>query len=378
MKTFFLLSGFLYGSVFQTLGQCTVAKDAHGQLITTCQVKYNTSESTMLHKQVTFLGSEYVSFPVWQEGSVRLDQSGREIVCLLAYNVVNQEVTCRFEDDKDVQRVVPYSFVLGGAEYIRHQTDVAGLKYTFYTTMINRGPTKLLKCVKGRFSKTPLRNEYDRHSPFSGSYQIDNQYYVQKENAAPQPVSLTKNSLLTVLVDQKEILESKLPKRELTPEQVIGTIRTYDSLWTAARLNSTTLATDPDFKEFLRTQINYPTQAWDAQVYARVYVGFDVSKEGQLVNIQLLSPDNVGFGFKQEIETALRKLPETKSAYQGRYALPITFTYTNAFDKRMKFVPINTLSDDLLAGRTLLNEFVVDQIQGKDVAKNREIWGYYK
>ncbi|QKZ13615.1 hypothetical protein [Spirosoma sp. KUDC1026] len=58
--------------------------------------------------------------------------------------------------------------------------------------------------------------------------------------------------------------------------------------------------------------------------------------------------------------------------------MPVTFSYTNAFDKRMKFVPVNTLPDEILSGRTLLNEFVVDQIQGKDVAKNREIWGYYK
>ncbi|GAB3892257.1 hypothetical protein GCM10028803_04890 [Larkinella knui] len=378
MKSFFLLITILYGGIVNTLGQCTVTKDVYGQVITTCQMNSFLSENAPLNKQLTFLGSEFASFPVWQEGQIRLDQSGQDLACLLAYNVVSHEVLCRFKDDLVGKAVTPYSFVLNGIEYVRQIKSVMGINYTLYTTALSRGQTKLLKSWKGRFVKTPIRNAYDKDRPFAGYYQIDQRYYIQKGDAVPQPINLTKSSILSVLEDQKEIIDSKLPQRQLTVEQVIGVVGMYDSLTVFAQLSSSSLSTDAVFKELLRSQIKYPVQAWNAQVYARVYVGFEITREGQLTNIQLLSPENVGFGFKQEIEKALSKLAKTKQEYAGRYALPVSFTYTNALDKQRKFVPVNTLSTDLLVGRIVLNEFVVNQIMGKDVAKNREVWGYYK
>ncbi|WP_421825820.1 hypothetical protein [Larkinella sp.] len=375
MKFFPLFTCLLFGSAVTTLGQCTVTKDGYGQVITTCQVNEYASGNAPLNKQVTFLGSEYISFPAFQKGRIRLDQSGQELACQLAYNVVSHEVLYRFADDLTVKTVVPYAFVLNGIEYIRQSKSAMGINYTLYTTELSSGQTKLLKSLKGRFVKTPINNGYDKDRPFAGYYQVDQRYYLQKGDAVPQPINLTKNALLSVLGDQKEIIDSKLPNRQLTVEQVIEVVRLYDSLTVSNQLHSTSLSTDAAFREGLRLQITYPVQAWNAQVYARVYVGFEITEAGQLATIQLLSPENVGYGFGQEVTNALSKLPKTKPEYAGRYALPVTFTYTTASDK---FVPVNTLSADLLKGRTVLSEFVVNQKMGKDGAKNREVWGYYK
>lgn len=378
MKCFILFSTLLYVSIVNALGQCTVTKDVHGQVLTTCQSSNFTSETTPRYKQVSILGSEYVSFPVWQEGRIRLDPSGQAVACVLAYNVVSQEVLCRFEGDLTEKTVTPHSFVINGIEYIRQVKSVMGIKYPLYTTELTGGQTKLLKSVKGRYVKMSISNGYDKDNPFVGYYQVDQRYFLQKGDAVPQPITLTKSALLSVLEDQKDILDSKLPNRQLTVEQVINVVGLYDSLRVAAQLNSTSLSTDAVFKDLLSTHIKYPARAWNAQVYARVYVGFEITKAGQLANVQLLSPENVGFGFGEEVTKALSNLTKTKSEYAGRYALPVTFMFTTALDKRTKFVLVNTLSTDLLEGRTVLDELVVNQVMGKDVAKNREVWGYYK
>ncbi|RYZ83475.1 MAG: hypothetical protein EOP04_19895 [Proteobacteria bacterium] len=348
MKPFVFLFLFGYGSIANTLGQCTVTKDGFGQVITTCQVNDFPSGNAPLSKQITFLGSEYISFPVWQEGRIRLDQSGQELACQLAYNVISHEVLCRFADDLPAKTVVPYAFILDGVEYTRQLKSVMGIHYTLYTTELRSGQTKLLKSVKGRFVKTPISNGYDKDRPFAGYYQVDQRYYLQKGDAVPQPITLTKSALLSVLEDQKDILDSKLSNRQLTVEQVIKVVHLYDSLTVSAQLNSTSLSTDATFKELLRSQIKYPVQAWNAQVYARVYVGFEITKAGQLTTIQLLSPENVGYGFGPEVINALRKLTKTKPEYAGRYVLPVAFMYTTARDKQSKFVPVNTLSAELL------------------------------
>ncbi|GAB3938573.1 hypothetical protein [Larkinella terrae] len=378
MKSFFLLITCLFGSAVPTMGQCTVSKDAYGQVITTCQVANFPAENAPLNKQLIFLGSEFASFPVWQRGRIRLDQSGQDQACLIAYNLVSNEVRCRFEGDPTEKTVSPYSFVINGVEYVRQLKKVLGVNYTLYTTVLNSGETKLLKSLKGRFVKMPVRNGYDKDNPFAGYFQVDQQYFIQKGDSAPQPISLTKNALLTALEEEREILDAKLSKRQLTPEEVIEVAGLYDSLRVLTLRNSTSLATDAGLKDLLRAHIKYPVQAWNAQVFARVYVGFDITKAGQISNIKLLSPENVGFGFGQEVTTALSKLQGTKPAYEGRYALPVSFMYTAARDKGRVFIPVNTLPDDLLQGRVVLNEVVVNQVMGKDLAKNREVWGYYK
>ncbi|UHG94745.1 hypothetical protein [Spirosoma oryzicola] len=376
MKLLCCLTVMLVGYIVPALGQCRVVKDAYGQVTTTCPVNDNASESPSLNREVTFLGSEFMSFPLWQAGQIRVDTSGQALPCRLAYNLYSQEVICRFEDDLTPKSVTPISFVVNGVEYTRQLTNNLGLTYRFYTTPLSRGQTKLLRSTKVRLIKTPIRNGYDRDHPFAGYYQVDQQYYIQKGNAKLQPISLTKNSLLRVLGDQPELV--KLAKQSLTVDQVIQLVSTYDSLRVLAQLQSTSLSTDPAFNEQVGSAIKYPVQAWQAQVYARVYVGFEITNAGQLTNIQLLSPENVGFGFTQAVEKALNQLSTTKSAYQGRYALPVAFTYSYVPNKELKFMPVTMLSEAYLAGRTLLNEFVVNQIIGKDKANSREVWGYYK
>ncbi|UFH57606.1 hypothetical protein [Spirosoma sp. KNUC1025] len=378
MKLLFIFSIVLASRAGIALGQCTVTKDAYGQVITSCQAINYVSESSSLNKQFTFLGSEFSSFPLWQEGRIRLDNSGQELTCLLAYNLFSQEVLCQLGGDLPIRSVTPDWFMVNGVEYTRQMTNVLGLKYKLYTTALNSGQNKVLKSAKARLIKTPIRNGYDKDHPFAGYYQVDQQYYIQKGSAIPQPITLTRHSVLSALGDHRAKLKTNLSKTSLTVDEVIKLVSHYDSLRVIAQLNSTSLSTDPAFNEVLESDLTYPVQAWKAQVYSRIYVGFEITDAGQVINIGLLSPENVGFGFKEAVEEALSKLSTTKSAYKGRYALPVAFTYSYHPAKELTFLPVNTVSDERLGDRILLNEFVVNQVVQRDRVSSREVWGYYK
>jgi len=378
MKLLFIFSIALASSVGIALGQCTVTKDAYGQIITICQADNYVSESSSLNQQVTFLGSEFSSFPLWQEGQIRLDKSGQELTCLLAYNIFSQEVLCQLGGDLPIRSATPDSFIFNGVEYTRQRTNVLGLNYKFYTIALNRGQTKVLKSAKARLIKTPIRNGYDKDHPFAGYYQVDQQYYIQKGSAIPQPITLTGHSVLSVLGDPRAIPNANLSKPSLTVSEVIKLVSQYDSLRATAQLSSTSLSTDPVFNEVFGSKLKYPMQARNAHVYGRVYVGFEITAAGQVINIGLLSPENVGFGFKEAVEKALSNLSTIKSDYKGRYALPVAFTYSYVPAKELTFMPVNTMSGERLGGRILLNEFVVNQVVQRDRASSREVWGYYK
>ncbi|WP_461109913.1 hypothetical protein [Spirosoma koreense] len=378
MKLLFLFSIVLASRAGIALGQCRVTKDAYGQVLTICQSTNYGSESASLNKQFTLLGSEFSSFPIWQEGRIRLDKSGQELTCLLAYNLFSQEVLCQLGGDLPMRSVTPDWFTVDGVEYTRQMTSVLGLTYKLYTTALNRGQTKVLKSAKARLIKTPIRNGYDKDQPFAGYYRVDQQYYIQKGSAVPQPITLTGHSVLSALGDHGLKLKTNLSKPSLTVDEVIKLVSQYDSLRIMAQLNSTSLSTDPEFNEVLASELTYPVQAWKDKVYARVYVGFEITDVGQVINIGLVSPENVGFGFKEAVEKALGHLSTTKSAYRGRYALPVAFTYSYVPAKELTVMPVNTLSDERLDGRILLDEFVVHQLVQRDRASSREVWGYYK
>ncbi|MVM37743.1 hypothetical protein GO730_09245 [Spirosoma sp. HMF3257] len=65
-------------------------------------------------------------------------------------------------------------------------------------------------------------------------------------------------------------------------------------------------------------------------------------------------------------------------AFNGKYALPVAFTYTNTKEKSGPHVPINRLPDDRLDGRQLLEEVVVPYVVSTPITTSREVWGYYK
>ena len=359
--------------------QCIISKDADGQLVTTCDV-YRSSDPTIIapgHKKVVYLGTPYLTFPTWVKGTIQLDQGGQVMACMLAYDLVTNTLQCQFEGSPTVNDVTPYTFTIQGMTFIRQLNSVLGVDYQLYTTLLNTGQTTLAKRISSQLVMRSIANGYQKNSPFQGAYQPKITYYIRKGQAQPQPTDLSRKSILSILYEQSPALAQKLPNRPLTPQEVIQVLNEYDSLMTLANRQKPPLSTDPVFQQGLRNFITYPSQAWRERVYGRVYVGFDITESGQLVDITTLSPANVGFGLDEAVKQALRKLAKLSPDYKGRYCLPVAYTYTNRVEKEVTHFPVNVLPDERLGRRTLLAEVVVPVEVSKPVGTSREVWGYY-
>ncbi len=359
--------------------QTTVFQDARGQILTTL---YNTNRGgNFAYTQLTLQGSPFLTFPVWQDGTIRLDKQGQEIPCQLAYNQVTSEVLCRFPSDSTAKHILPETFTINGTEFVRHLHKAAGVTYTLYTTVLHDGRTKLLvnltKYIDANYLLNNGYNNYGKEADSKGAYKTKTDYYIQKGNAPPIFITLTKNAVLAALYEQADKLTSALPAKNLTPEYVAKTLTYYDGLMAADRLTKLPLSVDPVFTQTLHDEISYPAEAWTKGVYSRVYAGFDIDDQGRIKNIVLLSPTNAGFGFAVIVKNALEKLPPVAPALHGHYALPVAFVYTNATEKTGPHVPVNHLTDARLVGRTLLEEVVVPSSVSKPVITSSEVWGYF-
>jgi hypothetical protein len=382
MKTWLILA---FGTmcIADLQGQCIIFQEKNGQVYTTCDLYSATtgSQSSLaaMHNQVTYKGTQFSTFPIWQAGTFRLDSRGVEIKGELAYNLFSNEVLCKLAGDSTTRTITPAQFTINGVEYTRQKANLPGVSSFSYFSKLYDGPTKFLvssgkKLVPGGAGG----NGYEKQSNVSGAYQIFRNYFIQKGNAQPEYINLTKKSLLDRFYDQSEIMARQIPDKDLTLNDVIQSIAYYDSLSTASQLNRHPLRNDAVFNQELHNRIIYPGVAWTQAVYSRVYAGFEVSELGDVKNVTILSPENAGFGFTSEVRQALEKIPRLGPGLAGTYALPVTFTYTNSTEKTGTHRPVNRLADEYLNDRTLLDEFVVPIMVLKPVIGSREVWGFYK
>ncbi|WP_185716117.1 energy transducer TonB [Larkinella knui] len=193
--------------------------------------------------------------------------------------------------------------------------------------------------------------------------------------------------MLEVLKDQSARLSTRLDSEKMSPEAIIDVLKYYDTLNPNEQVLSDELATKPAlsrdllFNQVIQNKISYPGLARSERVYGRVYAGFEIDERGQVQNIVLLSPENVGFGFDYAVKQALKKLPVLSPEYAGKYALPVAFTFTNPSKNKTVQVPVNRLPADRLAERIELEEITVSVPVGESFTQRpegREVWGYYK
>ncbi|CCH54871.1 hypothetical protein BN8_04085 [Fibrisoma limi BUZ 3] len=355
-------------------GQCDVSQDSAGRIITTCQV-YSTSrpnEIKSYHKQTVYLGSEYFTYPIWQQGTVWLDNAGQPISCQIAYSLVDQKVYCRFNGSLTSRVVTPESFSINGLLFTRRQPGSVGRGYL---AVLRNGQTKLLLNLQRHLVTARITDGYAKGDAFDGSYQTRKIYYIQKGDAQPEPIDLTRPSLLNALYDQAEKLAERFPETTLTTETVVNALAYYDQLTAATGPLKPALSMEPVFTQALHNRIKYPSRAWNEGVYGRVYIRFEITKRGEAINITSLSPENNEYGFDQAVKQALRKLSVLKPVYAGKYVLPVAFTFTNTLASTSACLPTRTLSPDQLADCTILEEFTVPIVVTKKVGTCREIWG---
>ena len=401
MIRFILFLSFLALYVSPIYGQITVFQDEKGQVLTTEDIYSTGSTASAAHKKVIYLGSPFLTFPVWQEGKVLLDTHGQELSCSLAYNLVSNEVLCRFAGDSAVQTITPEVFTVNGNSFVRQQNKLLKIDYRLYSTVLYNGPTKLLLSLTKRIDAYATNtNSYTKELVVNGTYTLLNSYYIRKGDAKPEFITLTKNSLLSALYEQAVKIEARLPPaKRLTPVDVATALVYYDSLMAIDWVNKPAFAVNPDssqisstryaiskaplskdpvFNQILHHKILYPAEAWTQGIYGRVYAGFEISQQGRIKNIVILSPDNIGMGFIESVRNGLEKLSDLDPAFSGTYALPIAFTFANRKEKAGAHIPINRLPENRLTGRILLEEFVVPMVVIKPITASRETWGYYK
>ena len=234
--------------------QCVSSKNSYGQVVTTCDI-YDAASS---HITVTYLGTPYLTFPTFLNGTIQLDRGGQTIACELAYDLVTNTVMCRFDGSKSVNNVAPYAFTIHGITFVRQLNSVLGVDYPVYLTALNTGQTTLAKRLTSRLVPGLTENKYVKSSPFQGTYTPTASYYIRKGDAQPQLTNLSRKSLLEILYDQAEKIALKVPNKSLSPDEVIQVLQYYDSLTTVANADKPSLSTDPAFNQFLREEIKYP------------------------------------------------------------------------------------------------------------------------
>ncbi|QMW05034.1 hypothetical protein [Spirosoma foliorum] len=371
-------------SVLKTYGQIVVYKDDKGQILTKSDsyASGRQTATTATYTQVTFLESPFYTFPVWQEGKVQLDKSGKELDCELAYNLVTSEVLCKFAGDSAVKVITPELFTINNTKFVRLQNSIAGLDYRTYFSIVHNGPTKLWTSLTSqlepRNSAEEVKTRYYKDLNIQGIYRVKTKYYIQKGDREPKLINLSKKLLLEAFADQAQALESKIPNRQLTTNDVIDIINVYDSLVVANQKSLAHLSKEELFKRSLESQITYPGWVGKQGIYGRVYAGFDVDAQGGIQNVVILSPENIGFGFTAEVKKALENLTNVSPDFKGRYAVPIAFIYTNKKEKSGPHIPINRLPEDRVGDRQMLDEIAVPYVVTMPVIASREVWGYYK
>jgi hypothetical protein len=377
-----LLSVILSQASGQTaaVGPYTIYKDDNGQILTTFDVYYTGTNSSAVaaHNEITYLGSPFLTFPIWQKGTIRLDKGGEEIACELAYNLVTTEVFCRFGIDQTEKVIAPEFFTINNVQYVRQQSKLAGVDYKLYTSILYDGRTKLLESPSSQLKPTTYINtKYSRDPSVKGIYEPLTNYFIRKGYAQPEIVKLTKTSLLSVLYDKAEQLRNRISKEKLTVDEVIDLLTYYDSLVATDSKDKSALLIDPVFTKALHDNLTYPTYAQNQAIYGRVYAAFDINEQGLIKNIAILSPENASFRFDLIVKKALQKLLPVESSLKGKYILPVAFTFTNTKEGE-SYVPANRLPEERLIGRQVLEEYIVPAVVAKSFTGAREVWGYYK
>ncbi|GAB4041024.1 energy transducer TonB [Spirosoma gilvum] len=377
MKIWFILLLFIGWSP-KLYSQFTVYQNESGQVFTTFDT-YSSGINASARTQTTYQGSPFLTYPVWQPGTVLLDKHGKQVDAELAYNLVTNEVLYRFPGDSTVKIITPETFTINSDRFIHPQGTVSATNFRPYLLVLSDGKTKLLKGITRHLRAYGRLDSYRKDIYTTGAYITKIDYYIQKGEAKPELINLAKsNTILAVLYEQADKLKAQLPAKTLTPEALIDVLGYYNRLMEGDRTTKSPLMANPTFIQVLHQKITYPAFAQNQGIYGRVYAGFDINNQGQITNVIILSPDNAGFRFDLVVKNALANMPPVNFELQGSYILPVAFILTNTKESSEPHIPVNQLADDRLAGKTVLEEFTVKTTISKPGISSREVWGYYK
>jgi hypothetical protein len=231
MIRFSLLTTMLSLVSLTSFAQCVVALDAKKRITTTCQLpSSNLNRPIKLSRfQEVYLGSEYISFPIWQNGTLVLGDSHHEISCKIAYNLATQEVRCRFDSNSTEEKLaLPNKFTINGVSFLKQSDHALGAKSIFYAMVLYDGQTKLLKKIQHKLKLTEPIDGYAKAEEFNGYYEVFSNYYLLKADGALVPISLNKKDILAALNNDSERLASQMPSKKVSVDDLIKALSYYD------------------------------------------------------------------------------------------------------------------------------------------------------
>ncbi len=220
-------------SVLQVVsyGQCVVSLDGQKRVVTICQT-YTESGGLLINRtdrkqglsQSVYLGSEYLTYPVWQPGSLKVEGAEKFIPCGIAYNLLTHQVLCQFAGDSVSHVISPESFLINDMYFVRRLNKKGERSYY---QLLYAGKTRLLAQYKCNF-RSVSNEPYMLKQSFDGEYLRQKSFYIQQDSELLRPVQLSRKSLLDVLDAPLTRLPDSLPKNKLTINELVSALAYYD------------------------------------------------------------------------------------------------------------------------------------------------------
>ncbi|QDK77279.1 hypothetical protein EXU85_01185 [Spirosoma sp. KCTC 42546] len=213
-------------------GQCVVSQDDQKRVITICQ-SYTDPSGLLINRtdrkqglsQTVYLGSEYLTYPIWQIGSFKVVGSQSFIPCGIAYNLLTNQVLCQFPGDSVPHVISPEAFTINDMQFVSRLNNKAK---RIYYRVLYAGKTRLLAQYKCTFR--PVSNEpYTLEQSFDGTYLRKKSFYIQQQDNTPlRPVQLSRKSVLNVLAVPPTRLPNNFSKKKITVHELVSALAYYD------------------------------------------------------------------------------------------------------------------------------------------------------
>jgi hypothetical protein len=214
-----------------SFGQCTVTRDQTGHLTTTCTGYANRSgflmnrpDQSQAQTTTVYGGSPYLSFPIYEAGVLDFAATNQKIPCQLAFNLVTNQVLCRFNNDSLEHAILPDAFTVGTRRFVS-KTSLKGDR--LYYQVLYAGKTKLLAQTRVTLQLTK-REPYTLEDQFDGTYIRKERYFIERLNKALQEVTPSKKSVLKALGTASRQHPLTSAKDKLTVQEMIGIVSSYD------------------------------------------------------------------------------------------------------------------------------------------------------
>ena len=201
--------------------QYVVDQDARGQVVTRGRQQNSGGPS-----EFVYLGSAFLSYPIWQPGSLVFSNQTR-LAALISYNLVYDRISCQLPDSTQYLSVEPDQFTVNQQRFIRFPTRNGR---TYYQVLYE-GKVRLLKHYQSHlFNRIVQGGAYGGLTEFSGEYKTDVDFYLQRGASPPEFLPLTKKALLKLLGNHRTQLDAFIKNDKLTEATVVDALMYYDSL----------------------------------------------------------------------------------------------------------------------------------------------------